>query len=388
MGKETKRILLQVGLFIATFATTTLAGAEWVYGRYLQSGDYTWNDFLSGMNFSIPLLFILTVHEFGHYFTAMFHRVKTSLPYYIPLPPGGLIPFSIGTLGAIIRLRTRPKNNLESFDIGLAGPLAGFIVALILTVYAFRTLPPPQYVFQFHPAYEEFGLDYGDYVYSAEYLAEAEFIDVELGTNLLFWIFSNTIADPDRVPNTHELMHYPLLLACYLALFVTSLNLLPIGQLDGGHVVYGLFGRRRHGVVATVFFVALIFYAGLGLPYLHMKFPGTIFGMPAIALTMPAYLLFLRACFRGLQLPNRDTWMYALLMFAVHFASVNFFPEITGFHGWLLFGFILGRFIGIGHPGSEIEHPLSPGRVVLGWVTLIVFILCFSPAPIRVNFPI
>src|SRR5690606_10675307 len=108
--------------------------------------------------------------------------------------------------------------------------------------------------------------------------------------------------------NTHELMHYPLLLACYLALFVTSLNLLPIGQLDGGHVVYGLFGRRRHGVVATVFFVALIFYAGLVLPYLHMKFPGTIFGMPAIALTMPAYLLFLRACFRGLQLPNRDTW--------------------------------------------------------------------------------
>ena len=90
MRKEHKRIFFQVALFTTTFITTTLAGAQWAYGRSVFDPDYKWQDFNSGLEFSIPLLLILTVHEFGHYFVAMFHKVKASLPYYIPIPP---IPF-------------------------------------------------------------------------------------------------------------------------------------------------------------------------------------------------------------------------------------------------------------------------------------------------------
>jgi membrane-associated protease RseP (regulator of RpoE activity) len=388
MRKETKRIIFQVALFIITFITTTLAGTEWSYGKALLVLDanfnlhyndaYSWQDFVQGMEFSVPLLLILTVHEFGHYFMALYHKVKVSLPYYIPFPPA-ILPLSIGTMGAVIRLRSRPKSNLENFDIGLAGPLAGFVVAIAILIYGFMTLPPPEYVFQFHPEYEKFGLNYADHVYSGEFMKDNKnIIDVQIGTNLIFWIFQQFAEDPARVPNAHELMHYPILLACYIALFVTCLNLLPIGQLDGGHVVYGLFGFKTHRTIAIIFFITLIFYAGLGLPYIRPEFSYQHWGIIG-------YLFFLYMSFKGLGLKDRDTLMYALLMFAVHISLVYFAPKAHGYEGWLLFGFILGRFIGVQHPPSEIEQPLDSGRVLLGWIALLVFILCFSPAPIVIN---
>jgi membrane-associated protease RseP (regulator of RpoE activity) len=385
MRKETKRIIFQAALFIITFITTTMAGTEWVYGTSILgvgadggihfNPAYSWADFLNGMQFSVPLLLILTVHEFGHYFTAMYHKVKTSLPYYIPIPPA-IIPFSIGTMGAVIRLRSSPKSNLQNFDIGLAGPLAGFVVAFVILFYGFATLPPPEYVFQFHPEYEQYGLNYAEHVYSDEYIkARPNVIDVQVGTNLIFWIFQHIVADPERVPNAHEIMHYPILLACYIALFVTCLNLLPIGQLDGGHVVYGLFGFKIHRRIATLFFLALMFYAGLGLPYIRLQYEYNYIGIPA-------YLAFLYMSFKGLRLRMKDTLMYTLLMFAAQFLLAQYAPRVVGYEGWLLFGFIVGRFIGIPHPPSEIEQPLDSRRILLGWITLIVFILCFSPAPI------
>lgn len=390
MNSETKRIIFQIGLFVITFITTTLAGTEWVYGRSVFTTDYSWADFVKGLEFSIPLLLILTVHEFGHYFVAMYHKVKTSLPYYIPIPPIPFLPFSLGTMGAVIRLRSKPRSNVENFDIGLAGPLAGFIVALAVMFYGFRTLPSPEYVFQFHPDYKKFGVHYADYVYKPEYIDEKKkeagitrgimVIDITIGTNLLFWIFEKTVADPARVPNKHELMHYPILLAAYIALLVTCLNLLPIGQLDGGHVIYGLFGYRTHRIIATVFFVALIFYAGLGLSYIRPNQPKS-----DLLLGVFGYLVFLYVSFKGLKLSTKDTIMYALLMFAVQFAITQFFPRVTGYEGWLLFGLLLGRVIGIEHPPSEIEQPLDGKRIALGWFTLFIFILCFSPAPVVVT---
>jgi membrane-associated protease RseP (regulator of RpoE activity) len=391
MNRETKRILIQVGLFVLTFITTTFAGAEWAYGTRIYSiteegeiilnAAYSWSDFQSGFAFSIPLLLILTVHEFGHYFMAMFHKVKTSLPYYIPIPPIPFLPFSIGTMGAVIRLRTKPRSNLENFDIGLAGPLAGFIVALFILAYGFMTLPPQEYIFQFHPEYEHYGAKYADIVYTDEYVKQQKgVIDVEIGTNLIFWLFGEVFADPARVPNAHEIMHYPILLSCYIALFVTCLNLLPIGQLDGGHVVYGLFGFRVHKFVASIFFVLLMFYAGLGLPYINPLLPKW-----ELLLGIVGYALFLTLAFRGLGLPKKDTIMYALLMAAVQYLLMLVYPGIEGYQGWLLFGFLLGRVIGVQHPPSEIEQPLDSKRVVLGWITLAVFVLCFSPAPIVIS---
>lgn len=381
MHSENKRILFQAFLFIATFITTTLAGAQWTYGYSVFMEGFSWQHFTSGLAFSVPLLAILTVHEFGHYFVAMYHKVKSSLPYYIPFPPIPFFPFNFGTMGAVIRLRSKPLSNVQNFDIGVAGPVAGFVLALVIMFYGFRTLPPPEYIFQHHPEYEQFGLDYADVVYSPEYMEQHGMVlDVSIGKNLLFWIYEQLVADPSRVPNSREMMHYPVLFACYLALFFTCLNLLPIGQLDGGHVVYGLFGFKVHRIIASVFFFALVFYAGLGLQYIDPSLP-----RDSLLLGIGGYLLFLFIAFSGLNRPPQETLMYTLLMFAAQFSLMAYMPGIEGYEGWLLFAFVLGRFIGVEHPPSEIEQPLDSKRILIGWLALLMFVLCFSPAPIQLE---
>jgi membrane-associated protease RseP (regulator of RpoE activity) len=380
--KEVKRILLQIALFVITFFTTTVAGTSWAYGRSVFMNDYTWDDFNKGLWFSIPLLTILTAHEFGHYFTALYHRVKTSLPYYIPLPP---LPFSFGTLGAIIRLRSKPHTTIQTFDIGIAGPLAGFVVAMGFLVYGFSTLPPSDYVFQFHPEYKEHGADYAKHVYSQEYhkqhLKDSMVVyDVIIAKNLMFKIAEQFVDDPARIPNEHELMHYPLLLAVFFALFVTSLNLLPIGQLDGGHLIYGLFGYKRHRTIASIFFVVMMTYGGLGNPYLGLNQPpGTLVGYTLI------YVALMYFAFAGLGLTRTNTLMYTLVVVAFQFLAMLLLPTVSGDMLWLLLGFLVSRLVGIQHPPSEIELPLDNNRIILGWITLLIFILCFVPMPIRVE---
>ena len=330
--------------------------------------DYSWAGFLSGLPFSIPFLLILTVHEFGHYFTAKYHGVKSTLPYYIPIPP---IPFSIGTMGAVIRLKSKVYSKKQNFDIGIAGPLAGFVMAMAVLFYGFSNLPSPEYIFEIHPEYEEYGLNYAETVYENE---NENIIDVTIGQNLLFLFFEKFVADPDRMPNPHEIMHYPILFAGYLSLVFTCLNLMPIGQLDGGHVVYGLFGFKVHRIIASVFFVLFVFYAGLGAI-------DPTSGRASLIIWIPAYIGFLYFVMKGLGFPMRDTLMYALLMFAAQLILSWIVPGIKGYPSWLFFVFILGRFIGIQHPPSEIEEPLDAKRIVLGWLCLIIFIITFTPAP-------
>ena len=389
-NREKKRILLQVTLFIITFITTTLAGTQWTHGKSVFAENFTWSDFVNGLSFSVPLLLILTVHEFGHYFMALYHRVKTSLPYYIPIPPIPFLPFSFGTFGAVIRLRSKPFSNIQTFDIGIAGPLAGFVVALVLLVYGFSTLPPAEYVFQFHPEYEQYGVNYAEHVYSPAFVKQQAagldslgggIVDIQIGKNLAFLIAEQFVDDPTRIPNPHELMHYPLLLAVYFALFVTALNLLPIGQLDGGHVIYGLFGYKKHSIIASLFFVAIMFYAGVNNPYIQLTLaPGELLFNTSL------YILFLYFAFTGLGLSRRDTIMYVLIVVALQFLMMVVLPSVKGFNEWLILGFLLGRLVGIQHPPSEIEKPLDPKRVILGWLTLLIFILCFTPVPITIEF--
>jgi membrane-associated protease RseP (regulator of RpoE activity) len=381
MRSEQKRILIQVLLFITTFFTTTLAGAEWCFGKswiiYAEAGifinpDFTPADFIAGMQFSVPFLLILTVHEFGHYFTALYHKVKSSLPYYIPFPP---LPLSLGTMGAVIRLRSRVPSTLKNFDIGIAGPLAGFIVAFGVLYYGFATLPPAEHIFTIHPEYEQYGLEYADHVY----VPSDSTLSVTMGKNLLFAFFENVVADPERVPNVHEMMHFPFLFAGFLALVFTSLNLLPIGQLDGGHVLYGLVGFKKHRIIASVFFIAFIFYAGLGLEYISPAQPAAV-----LLLTIPGYGVFLYLCFTGLRLPVKDTIMYAAVVYAAQYLMLFLFPDVTGYSGWLLFGLLIGRILGIPHPPTEIEQPLDQKRKILVWIALVIFILCFTPSPITI----
>jgi len=372
MNRDQKRVLLQLGLFIITFITTTLAGAEWTYGRSIFAPNYSWSDFLSGLEFSVPFLLILTVHEFGHYFVARYHKIKASLPYYLPMPP---LPFSIGTMGALIRLREKVYSKKQNFDIGLAGPLAGFVAALVILFYGFTNLPEPEYIFQIHPEYEQYGLHYPDYVYQNQ---QESIIDVTIGQNLLFLFFENIVADPVRVPNPHEIMHYPFIFAGFLSLVFTFLNLLPIGQLDGGHVAYGLFGFKTHRIIASVIFVAFLFYAGIGVVTPRD-------GPESLLKWVPGSIAFLYLALSGLGLPKRDTIMYALLMFAALFVLSWLYPTLQGYSGWLLFGFLIGRFIGIQHPPSEIEEPLDTKRIVLGWLCLLIFVICFTPAPLNIT---
>jgi membrane-associated protease RseP (regulator of RpoE activity) len=369
--QRTKTYLLHFALFAITFLTTTFAGTEWTTGKSILSGAYNWQDFLVGMHYSVPFLLILTAHEFGHYFVALYYRVKVTLPYFIPLPP----PFMLGTLGALIRMKSPIRSTKENFDIGIAGPLAGFVVSLGVLWYGFTHLPPPEYVFQFHPEYQQYGLEYADYVYDINNMPK-NVLDITVGKNLLLLFFEKFVGDPARVPNVHELMHYPYLLAGFLSLVFTSMNLLPIGQLDGGHVVYGLLGFKWHRRIATLFFIGFLFYAGLG--YINPYQPAQ-----DLLLYIPLYVGFLFFALKGLHLNLRDNILAALLIFTIQYALTYFFPTLHGYPGWLLFIFILGRFVGIQHPPSEIEEPLSTSRIVLGWLTILIFILCFTPQPLN-----
>jgi membrane-associated protease RseP (regulator of RpoE activity) len=376
MSSESKRVLIQVGLFIVTVITTTLAGAELAYSRSIlyMPEDYSWDDFLRGFEFSIPFLFILTVHEFGHYFTARYYKIKVSLPYYIPVPPLPIL-LNIGTFGALIRLREKVYSKKQNFDIGIAGPLAGFVAALFVLYYGFSNLPAPEYIYKFHPEYEQYGLNYAETVYDS---LTPNTIDVVFGKNLLFLFFERYVADPARVPNAHEIMHYPIIMAGFFSLIFTFLNLLPIGQLDGGHVAYGLLGYKKHKILATVLFLGAIFYAGMGLVSPSDK-------PEDLMIMIPASIAYLYVIFSGLRLSQRDKLMYALLMFAAVFVSSAIFPKVEGDPGWLLFCFIVGRFIGVEHPLTEIEEPLDAKRIMLGLLALVIFVVCFSPSPIEAD---
>jgi len=382
MNQRLKTALVHSSLFIVTFITTTMAGAFWTAGRSILTDEginyaYSWEDFRFGLPYSITFLLILTVHEFGHYFTAMYHRVKATLPYYIPLPP---YEFFLGTLGAVIRIRSVIHSKRENFDIGIAGPLAGFIVAIAALFYGFLTLPDPDYIFQIHPSFKQFGENYADVVYTRTYLGDAP--EMVIGNNLLFWFFENFVGDPARVPNHHELMHYPVLFAAFLSLVFTSLNLLPIGQLDGGHVLYGLVGTRRHRIVASIFFVLFVGYATLGMltPGLPMNVLG-VYPVPHYAgiVLMVAVLFF---CLKGLRVSPMQTAMIALGIVVVQYTLLLIFPGISGYSGWLLFALLIGRMMPVAHPPTQIEEPLTLGRKILGWLALIIFVLCWTPNPI------
>ena len=375
---------LHILLFLITLATTTAAGAEWIYGRFfLGPQPLGWPEFWTGLNFSIPFLTVLTVHEFGHYFVAKANRVRVTLPYYIPLWLGFGLGQSIGTMGAFIRIQEFITSRRKYFDIGIAGPLAGFVVALGLLWYGFTHLPPIDYIFTIHPEYKKYGLNYGRHVTEAVARGKAtgSLSAVVLGDNLLFWFFKTYVADPSRLPHPYEMVHYPYLLAGYLSLFFTSLNLIPIGQLDGGHVLYGLIGRRRFNALAPVLYTGFIFYAGLGL----FKISDFATSDDAVFLDQFSKLIFYGVVLFLMFSRVTEQWvtnlLLALSVMAVQFGVSFFFPQAEGYAGFLVFGFVLGRFLGVYHPDTEQDEPLDTRRILLGWLALLIFVLSFSPQP-------
>jgi membrane-associated protease RseP (regulator of RpoE activity) len=211
-------------LVAATLATTTWAGA-------LQQGVNLWQEpgrFAVGLPYSLAIMAILLIHELGHYVAGRLHGIKVTLPYFIPVPMG------LGTFGAFIQIRGAIPDRRKLFDVGVAGPLAGLVIAL-----------PALY----------FGLQ--------GTMATSSGPGVTLsGSVLLAWLYG--LANGGPVRPDHVVALTPLGFAGWLGLLVTALNLMPVGQLDGGHVAYALFGRRR---AETLGWVAIFLLLALGIFY-------------------------------------------------------------------------------------------------------------------------
>jgi membrane-associated protease RseP (regulator of RpoE activity) len=208
-------------LFLLTVLSTLIAGsgAFFAFNPLVEPGRL-----LEGIPFSFTLLAILGTHEFGHYFTARAYGASVSLPYFIPAPP----PLLFGTLGAIIRMRSPARDRNSLFDIAAAGPLAGLVVAL-----------PALWI----------GLRW------SKVAAVPAGGSVAFGDSLLLrfmtWLSFGTL------PPGHDVFVHPVALAGWVGLFVTALNLIPVGQLDGGRIAYALFGAR-HRQISIATFVALL----------------------------------------------------------------------------------------------------------------------------------
>ena len=370
------RYWLHILLFCVTLVTTTLAGLEWMSpagSKAIQDWTLTWGQFSQGFQFSLPFLGILTVHEFGHYFMARRYRAKVTLPFYIPMWLGWLGSLSIGTMGAFIRINSPFKTRKQLFDVGAAGPLAGYVAILCVLVYAYTHLPPADFIFTIHPEYLPFGPDYAKYVYLSENLPK-----IALGNNLTTYFLSK-LAEPGLMPNAFEMMHYPFVFAGFMALFFTALNLFPIGQLDGGHILYGLVGPEWHRRLSPLLFIALVMYSGLGMaqPMLGMADPE---GSDKLQWNV-FYLAFLLLTFSKTVPGFMNILMLAISVFGVQYALAVYAPSIQGYNGWLVFCFVLGRFLGIYHPPTLYDEPLSAGRKAIGLIAILVFVLCFSPQP-------
>ncbi|TAF34490.1 MAG: site-2 protease family protein [Cytophagales bacterium] len=381
MSYTPRQYLLHGTLFLLTLLTTTWAGAEWLKGsplfHLLWTGNYAefWQNYSVGFRFSLPLLGFLSLHEFGHFYYAQKHKLAVSMPFFIPIWLGFLGgPISIGTAGAFISIKSAFRTRREVFDVGVAGPILGFIVALGILFWGFTHLPPPEFIFEIHPDYKAYGLDYAKYVYNDA----ANSGNIELGSNLLFEFFKHFVAnDPAAVPNGFELIHYPWLFAGYLALVFTALNMLPMGQLDGGHVIYALFGYEQHRSISRICFAAFVFYAGLGMvePYNNFWDEAT---------SNVLYLLYLFLVFYTMFKDKGHVAILAICIFVGQFAMRLIWPSLTGYSGWLVLALLIGRVLGLYHPPAYHETPLSTTQKVIAWISLLIFALCFSPEPIKV----
>lgn len=219
--RHRRRPVLNLILFLATLVTTTMAGAM---HAGVDPFSNPW-EMTQGLWFSVPLLLILLCHEFGHYALASLHGIPTTLPYFIPGPP-----LLVGTFGAFIRMQGMPRTRRALFDVGAAGPWAGMVIAVPAVVIGLA-------LSEVRPLEHDLS------------------VGLTLGNSILFDLLSRIVlgVDPDAV----TILLHPIALAGWFGLFVTFLNLLPVGQLDGGHVVYALFGRA-HRTIARLFLAVVL----------------------------------------------------------------------------------------------------------------------------------
>jgi membrane-associated protease RseP (regulator of RpoE activity) len=301
---STRRVFFHLLLFGITCVTTTITGMSWWVASHSEAdspdsffepvvrsmrdtANGNLDPLVNGVIFTVTLLAILGAHEFGHYFACRYYGVRATLPFFIPAPP--VVTF-FGTFGAVIKIKSPITSRKALFDIGIAGPLAGFALALPVSVIglwvaeASRTSSPPpgSMLLQDPPLFKLLNL----------------LLDVPplINWNPAYW-------------------------AAWAALLVTALNLFPVGQLDGGHVLYAVAGRRVHKWLSLA----------------------TALGVGALA----------------------------IVSLVKHGSPI-----------WLLWTAVLLFLTKVGHPPVSQEEPLGAARGVLAIVAVVVFFLCFMPFPI------
>jgi membrane-associated protease RseP (regulator of RpoE activity) len=225
------RRLLHLGLLLATVVTTVIAGALQQGVNPLETPELLYK----GIPFSFTLLLILGAHEMGHYLVSRRHHLDVTLPYFIPAPP---IPFIIGTFGAFIRIRSPIRDKRALLDVGCSGPLTGVLVAIPVILIGLKL--------------------------STITLSDGSGEAIILGEPLLFKLLS-WVALGSLTPEQNIILH-PVAFAGWIGLLVTALNLLPVGQLDGGHVAYALFPESHRyislGVLGLLVVCGVVFWSG------------------------------------------------------------------------------------------------------------------------------
>ena len=317
LNPSARELVRHLALFLLTFISTTFAGvmiaaeanvpepaASGFFGHLLAIPAYYLHTvadlilqaahnpelLLSGLTFSSALLTILFAHEMGHYLACRYYGVKATLPFFIPAPPL----FLAGTFGAFIKMKSPIPSRRALFDIGLAGPLAGF-VALLPIAFAGILMPTTQP----HAA------GAGGVIFNEPLLFQ------------LIAKLTHTNLSVDALPP-------PFWMAAWIGLLVTSLNLMPVGQLDGGHGTFSLFGQRAHRIIGRFAFVAVAVTSVLGFIW-H--------GSP------------------------------------------------SGF----LYTVLLAVMLRVQHPAPEKAEPLGTARILVAIATLLVFVLSFVPFPLTIT---
>lgn len=222
-------------LFALTIATTTWAGALHAGVDLIKEPGR----FAVGLPYSLGLMLILGAHELGHYFAARRHGIRVTPPYFIP------VPFALGTFGAFIKLKSLAPDRRAGFDVAVAGPLAGLVFAI------------PALLIGLRHSHVVIGTASTDVLHTG----------VQVGSSLLLAVLAKIALGASTIEGNQLILH-PLAFAGWLGLFVTALNLLPIGQLDGGHIAHAMFGLRRGhaisvGALITLFALALFVWPGL-----------------------------------------------------------------------------------------------------------------------------
>jgi membrane-associated protease RseP (regulator of RpoE activity) len=260
---------INIALFVITFLSVIYTGVVFAnvstYSATVPQPNLSTTQgvisfILGGLPFGLALMAILLAHEFGHYLAARHHKTSVTLPYFLPLPP----PLSpLGTLGAFIRLKSLPKNRKHLLDIGLAGPLAGFVVAvpiLLVGIYLSKVMPLPA-----GPSSAgQMMMEGNSLLYlAAKYVIKGQLLPAPVSFGglapVMYWLRYFFSGSPIPYGGQDIIIH-PLAWAGWAGLLVTALNLLPAGQLDGGHLVYVLFGRK----VSLAWPIIVVALVGMG----------------------------------------------------------------------------------------------------------------------------